>query len=544
MKVFRRVGALALISLTAALAPSAAITQASAASFSPAPGLYTVDTSALTLTGPGTSITGVDQGGIAVFSFESINIPVGVEIEAEGSRPFELKSAGAFTLAGVIEASGFDASSETAGPNPGGPGGGAGGMDGTQAGSGPGGGGTGAEYNDGGGGGGFGGVGATGGTQTIAGGAGGAVYGNLNALLQGGSGGAGGTTPSHPPVVGGGGGGGAVALLGSSLTIDATGEVLAEGGSGSGGDFGASGGGSGGGILLHASTIHMAGTLSAIGGDGGTGGCCGAGGGGGGGRIAYQYVTSLTRTGTEGIAGGTSGASGTFSPGILGTPEGGAGVITTVRGATATTTSASSLTDASATLNGTVNPNGNATTYHFEYGTTTAYGSVAPAPDAAVGSDGADHPLSLAIANLKPKTTYHYRIVATDALGFTSPGADASFTTAPFPFKGVTIGKQAKVKKGAAWLKLSSAAACKGKVKLSVKAKGANGKKKTIKLGSASFSLSAGKKKTVKVKLSAAGLVLLEEGGSLKAKAAAKASAAGVSKTTKRTVTLKLAKKH
>ena len=36
---------------------------------------------------------------------------------------------------------------------------------------------------------------------------------------------------------------------------------------------------------------------------------------------------------------------------------------------------ASSITDTGATLHGTVNPDGNPTTYHFEYGLTTAYGS-------------------------------------------------------------------------------------------------------------------------------------------------------------------------
>ncbi len=45
----------------------------------------------------------------------------------------------------------------------------------------------------------------------------------------------------------------------------------------------------------------------------------------------------------------------------------------------ATTGSASAVTGTTATLNGTVNPNGAATTWQFEYGTTTGYGSKAPA---------------------------------------------------------------------------------------------------------------------------------------------------------------------
>jgi hypothetical protein len=41
----------------------------------------------MTLTGPGTSVAGVDQGGVAVFSFDNVSIPASVEIEVEGWRP-------------------------------------------------------------------------------------------------------------------------------------------------------------------------------------------------------------------------------------------------------------------------------------------------------------------------------------------------------------------------------------------------------------------------------------------------------------------------
>ena len=39
------------------------------------------------------------------------------------------------------------------------------------------------------------------------------------------------------------------------------------------------------------------------------------------------------------------------------------------------TGNATAITSTSATVNGTVNPEGQATTYYFEYGTTTSYGS-------------------------------------------------------------------------------------------------------------------------------------------------------------------------
>ena len=97
---------------------------------------------------------------------------------------------------------------------------------------------------------------------------------------------------------------------------------------------------------------------------------------------------------------------------------------------TVTTGSASAVTSTSATVNGTVNPNGRPTTYHFDYGTTTAYGSLAPSPDAGVGSDQIAHAVSASLTGLLPGTMYHYRLVARNLRG-TTAGADATFTTAP-----------------------------------------------------------------------------------------------------------------
>jgi hypothetical protein len=94
------------------------------------------------------------------------------------------------------------------------------------------------------------------------------------------------------------------------------------------------------------------------------------------------------------------------------------------------TLAASGVTPTSATLNGTVNPDNLDTSYHFEYGLTSAYGSSTPAQSA--GSDYAVHAESATISGLAPGTTYHYRIVATNAIG-TSDGADMTFTTAPRP---------------------------------------------------------------------------------------------------------------
>ncbi len=97
---------------------------------------------------------------------------------------------------------------------------------------------------------------------------------------------------------------------------------------------------------------------------------------------------------------------------------------------TAATQAATAASLTGATLNGIVNPAGDATTYHFEYGTTTAYGTSTTAQGA--GSDLVAHAESAPITGLQPGTTYHYRIVAANS-GGSAAGADATFTTAPLP---------------------------------------------------------------------------------------------------------------
>jgi hypothetical protein len=94
----------------------------------------------------------------------------------------------------------------------------------------------------------------------------------------------------------------------------------------------------------------------------------------------------------------------------------------------ATTEPAISITGTGATMNATVIPDGWETTYHFEYGTTTSYGTKVPIPDATVGSETVAEKVSRAISGLQSKTIYHYRIVATSAAG-TSDGEDHTFTT-------------------------------------------------------------------------------------------------------------------
>ena len=94
----------------------------------------------------------------------------------------------------------------------------------------------------------------------------------------------------------------------------------------------------------------------------------------------------------------------------------------------ATTTAATDVTATTATLNGTVVTEG-ATTYLFEWGTTTAYGSRSPEKSVSGGGpNGKD--VSEDVVGLQPSTTYHFRVVARNAdTGETATGNDMTFTT-------------------------------------------------------------------------------------------------------------------
>src|ERR671918_565766 len=82
---------------------------------------------------------------------------------------------------------------------------------------------------------------------------------------------------------------------------------------------------------------------------------------------------------------------------------------------TPTTGAASGVGRSTATPNGTVNPGGAATSWHFEYGTTTAYGLESGGGDTGTGDTG--EPVSTQVSGLSAGTTYHYRLVATNADG-------------------------------------------------------------------------------------------------------------------------------
>jgi hypothetical protein len=86
-------------------------------------------------------------------------------------------------------------------------------------------------------------------------------------------------------------------------------------------------------------------------------------------------------------------------------------------------------TATTARLDARINPRNSATTYHFEWGPTAAYGNTVPVgPESNLASGVRSVFVSEQIAGLSPNTTYHYRVIATNAAG-TTVGVDRTVTT-------------------------------------------------------------------------------------------------------------------
>jgi hypothetical protein len=80
---------------------------------------------------------------------------------------------------------------------------------------------------------------------------------------------------------------------------------------------------------------------------------------------------------------------------------------------------------ASALLTATVNPEGQATSYYFQYGPSIAYGSqTSPVP---LGNGTLKIKVGQSISGLKTGVLYHYRVVAVWATGVTAVGRDRTF---------------------------------------------------------------------------------------------------------------------
>jgi hypothetical protein len=218
---------------------------------------------------------------------------------------------------------------------------------------------------------------------------------------------------------------------------------------------------------------------------------------------------------------------------------------------TATTGSASAVAGGSATLSGSIDGHGGATTYHFEYGATTAYGSSSSSSDAVTGTTAA----GMTVSGLQPGTTYHYRLVATST-GGVAKGGDRTFTTAaappapdpgssvpptgtapsPSPFAGVAlVSHRLTYAHRIVTVRLRCPAGtvgrCVGRTKLTRAHK--------LTLGRARFSIAAGGRGKVKLHVTPTGRRLLGKVSRLHARAANAAhDGAGRSKSTAAAVTI------
>jgi hypothetical protein len=92
--------------------------------------------------------------------------------------------------------------------------------------------------------------------------------------------------------------------------------------------------------------------------------------------------------------------------------------------------SVSAITPTGATLNGTIDPRGSITSYHFDYGLDTSYGSVST-PNGSIAAGQGNQGASSPVTGLQPGTTYHFRIVADNGTGGPQAGADQTFITGP-----------------------------------------------------------------------------------------------------------------
>jgi hypothetical protein len=132
----------------------------------------------------------------------------------------------------------------------------------------------------------------------------------------------------------------------------------------------------------------------------------------------------------SGLAQGTAYHYRVVATSTAGTSRGADGVFTTLVAPAVVTGSATSVNASSATLNGSVDPNGRATTWWFEYGTSTGYGSKTSSKSAGSGSSAVS--VSAPISGLSAGKTYHFRLVAMSDAG-TTHGADATFLTSSAP---------------------------------------------------------------------------------------------------------------
>jgi hypothetical protein len=94
------------------------------------------------------------------------------------------------------------------------------------------------------------------------------------------------------------------------------------------------------------------------------------------------------------------------------------------------TLAATNVDTSGATLNASLDPDGKATTYKFQYGLTTNYGQETATESAGSGSGASS--VDTPVSSLPGGRTFHYRVIATNSDG-TTIGPDKTFSTAAPP---------------------------------------------------------------------------------------------------------------
>jgi phosphodiesterase/alkaline phosphatase D-like protein len=136
------------------------------------------------------------------------------------------------------------------------------------------------------------------------------------------------------------------------------------------------------------------------------------------------------KTGLSGLTPNTSYHYRLVASNSFGTTQGEDATFTTSGPPRISSEATSGIGHETATVKAKVNPDELATSYHFEYGETTAYGAEVPIGGASIGSGSAPVPVSAALTGLKLGVTYHFRVVATNSAG-TTDQPDQTFTTVP-----------------------------------------------------------------------------------------------------------------
>lgn len=167
-------------------------------------------------------------------------------------------------------------------------------------------------------------------------------------------------------------------------------------------------------------------------------------------KLVLQTQIKIDQAGTIFVANGVAaspilefaaGANGNVAPTkvIGGTNTGLAGIRSLVLVPPSVVTGLAGGAGTSATLVGTVNPQASDSRYHFDWGSTTAYGHTTPSID--VGSGSTIVSVSPTIGPLTPGATYHFRLSASND-GGTRYGADRRFTVPTGVAPGIWIANQ------------------------------------------------------------------------------------------------------